>query len=350
MLREMQQVLLGIDQATSLAVNLLVSTGARGDAARIVAEHLVESDRAAVPSHGVMRLPQYVEQIAAGEIDPMAMPVRERSSGAQVQVDAKRSFGQVAGSFAVEAAIDASRESQVAVVTVRRAGHAGRIGAYAERLAEAGLLAVVHCSGPRSGHWVAPFGGIDGRLSTNPIAYAFPAADGPVVADFSTSAVPEGVIRRMRALGLPAPKGALQDPAGRPTDDPDVLYSEPSGTILPLGGKRFGHKGFALGLLVEAMATLLAGDGTADDTRYGNNLAFVAIAVDPGFEARAAALAAYVRSSRPADPGHPVLMPGDPERRARDDADLVPIDATTWRALTTLALEQGVDLPTPLAR
>jgi uncharacterized oxidoreductase len=350
MLRELQRVFLGIDGALSLAADLLVSAGARADAARIVAQHLVESDRAGVPSHGVMRIPQYLEQIASGEIDPAATPARERSSGAHVRVDGKRSFGQVAAAFAVDAAVEAARASGVAVVTVRHTGHAGRIGAYAEQLAEARLLAVVYCSGPRSGHWVAPFGGIEGRVATNPIAYAFPAVGGAVVADFSTSAVPEGVIRRMRELGLPAPQGSLQDASGRPAHDPDALYAEPPGTILPLGGERFGHKGFALGLLVEAMATLLTGDDTVDGSRYGNNLALVAIAVDPGFEARAATLAEYVRSARPADPARPVLMPGDPERRARAAENGVPVDATTWRTLAVLAHERDVELPSPVAR
>ena len=351
MLREVQQercLLVDVAQAASLAANLLVGAGASESAAQIVAGHLVESDLVGVPSHGLMRVPQYLAEIAAGEIDPAAAPSRERVSRARIWVEGNRSFGQVAASFAVEEAAQAAAAAGVAVVTVRHAGHAGRIGAYVERLAGAGFFGLALCGGPRSGHWVAPFGGMEGRLATNPIAYAFPALDGPVVADFSTSAVPEGVVRRLRELGLTAPEGVLQDAAGRPTTEPGVLYAEPRGTILPLGGGHFGHKGFALGLLVEAMATLLAEDETADETRYGNNLALVAIATDGGFEARASRLAEYVRSSRPADPARPVLMPGDPERRAREAAHGVPIDCATWRMLAALAHERGVALPSPL--
>jgi LDH2 family malate/lactate/ureidoglycolate dehydrogenase len=230
------------------------------------------------------------------------------------------------------------------VVTVRDTGHAGRIGAYVESLARSGSLAIAFCSGPRSGHWVAPFGGVEGRLATNPIAYAFPAGDDPIVADFSTSSVPEGVVRRRRELGQGLPGDALQDAEGIPCDDPNVLYAQPRGTILPLGGPFFGHKGFALGLLVEAMATLLTGDETPDADRFGNNLAIVAVAVDEAFAARADQLAAYIRSARPANPDRPVLMPGDLERAAARVGG-VRVDMPTWDALAALAKGRGVKLP-----
>src|SRR6185295_3601784 len=106
---------------------------------------------------------------------------------------------------------------------------------------------------------VAPFGGIEGRLATNPIAFAIPNGSTPVVADFATSAMPEGRVRTARNTGRRLPDGVLQDASGRATDDPTVLYEEPEGTLLPLGGPLFGHKGYAMAILVEAMATLLAG-------------------------------------------------------------------------------------------
>ena len=112
------------------------------------------------------------------------------------------------------------------------------------------------CSGPRSGHWVAPFGGLEGRLSPNPIAFACPVAEGPpLTGDFSTSVVPEGVVRSLRNRGARTPEGALRDAAGRPTTDPAVLYGEPRGALQPLGGD-FGYRGTALALMVELLAAL----------------------------------------------------------------------------------------------
>lgn len=324
---------------------LLRSSGANKTSAEIVARHLVESDLRGVASHGLMRVRQYLDEIAAGEIDPAGAPSYERIEAARIWVEGNHCFGQLAGSFAADEAAKTARVHGIAVVTVRHTGHAGRIGAYAEHLARSGLMALACCSGPRSGHRVAPFGGAEGRLATNPIAYAFPTQGEPVVADFSTSAVPEGTVRRLRELDLPVPEGALQDASGRMVTEPGVLYATPPGTILPLGGQRFGHKGFALALLVEALATLLSGDDTADATRYGNNLALIGIATDAGFEHRAERLVEYVRSARPIDPGRPVLMPGDPERRLSDAATAIRIDGSTWEALRGAARERSVRPP-----
>jgi hydroxycarboxylate dehydrogenase B len=324
---------------------LLRDAGATEIAAATVALHLVDSDLRGVTSHGLMRVTQYLEEIAAGEIDPAAAPSYERIAETRISVEGNRCFGQLAASFAADEAAKTALVHGVAVVTARGMGHAGRIGAYAERLARSGLMGIVCCSGPPSGHRVAPFGGVEGRLATNPIAYAFPTQGEPVVADFSTSAVPEGTVRRLRELDLPVPEGVLQDAAGRPATEPSVLYANPSGTILPLGGQSFGHKGFALALLVETLATLLAGDDTADATRYGNNLTLIAVAIDRGFQGRAERLADYVRSARPVDPARPVLMPGDLERRNFEGATLIRIDASTWEALTDVAREREVELP-----
>lgn len=169
-------------------------------------------------SHGVMRVPQYLDDIAGRGIDPAVPPRIERRKPGRSHVDGERGFGQVAGMTMAEEAVGLARDSGIGFVTGRHMGHTGRIGAYAEAIARVGCLGIAVCSGPRSGHWVAPFGGLDGLLATNPIAYAYPVADGvPVAADFSTSVVPEGVVRSLKYRGLPAPEGALRDaPAGPP--------------------------------------------------------------------------------------------------------------------------------------
>jgi len=227
----------------------------------------------------------------------------------------------------------------IGLVTGRNMGHTGRIGAYAEAMARAGCLGIAVCSGPRAGHWVAPFGGLEGRLATNPVAYAFPLAEGPpVTADFSTSVVPEGVVRSLLHRGLAAPEGALRDALGNPTTDPDALYATPRGTIQPLGGA-FGYRGTALAILVDALAALMAGDEAEDLARMGSNLAMIAIAVDSEFAGRASRMAAYVRSSRPLDPVRPVMTPGEREQRAlaAGGAQRLVVDGPTWAAMTARA-------------
>ncbi|MBV9220480.1 MAG: Ldh family oxidoreductase [Methylobacteriaceae bacterium] len=329
---------------------LLKRAGASPENAGIVVDHLLEADAMGLPSHGVMRIPQYLEDIATGSTDPLAAPAIIRGAAGRALADGRRGFGQVVGMAMAREAVRLAAQVGVAFVAGRHMGHTGRIGAYPEAIAKEGCIGIVVCSGPRSGHRVAPFGGRDGRISTNPIAFAYPSdGEPPVVADFSTSVAPEGVIRSLRNRGLPAPEGALRDPQGRLTTDPDVLYQAPPGTLQPLGGAQ-GYRGTALGLLVDVLAALLAEDEADDPNREGSNLAMLAIAADDGFAGRAARMGRYVRSSRPIDPDRPVMLPGEREQRAvRAAADgPVMVDAPTWAALQAVAAAHGLAVPQPL--
>jgi uncharacterized oxidoreductase len=206
------------------------------------------------------------------------------------------------------------------------------------------MLALAFCSVPTRYHNVAWFGAREGRLGTNPIAYAFPTAGAPVVADFATSAVPEGKIRFLRNQGRPAPEGVLRDAGGATTSDPNVLYGDPGGTLQPLGAD-FGHKGSALGLLVEVMATLLGGERA--DVHGANSLTLIALGVErvePEFRALAQRLVDHIHSAVPIDPHQPPLVPGEPEQRARDAATHVLFDATTWERLAMRADALGVPM------
>ncbi len=309
----------------AFVVALLVAAGASEANARDVADHLIDASRAGLSSHGVLRVPQYLDDIAMHRIDPSAVPRVERDDATAVVLDADGCFGQVAATRAVDVARERARERATAIVVVRRAGHLGRIGAWTEALARDGLIAIGFCSTPPYTHSVAWFGSREGRLGTNPISYAFPTGGEPVVADFSTSATPEGRVRYARNQGVAVPDGVLRDASGVPTTDPNALYAQPPGALQPLGGAIFGHKGSALGLLVEMMATLLAGEMITDTTR-GNNLALLAIRPPAGFVGDADELARYVRSSAPIDPARPVVLPGEPEARARASATTVTID------------------------
>jgi len=323
---------------------VLEAYGSAPENAAVVADHLVTSDLSGVRSHGFIRLPQYVAEILNGETDPVGRPVRRSAGPGRTELDAARSFGQVAGVEAADLAEAAAKATGLGLVTVHEAGHTGRIGAYAEQLGERGCLAVVVCSGARMGHRVAPFGGREARLATNPIAFGIPSSSDPIVGDFSTAVAPEGVIRVLRNLGMPAPDGTLLGPDGLPTTDPSVLYEDPPGTILPLGGMQLGHRGFGLGLLVEALATLLARDETDDEQRKGSNLAVLAISVDAEFASRTDRLIEYARSAEPIDPAVPVMLPGEREYRMRRQSQSVLVDQRTWDQVTTFAADRDVPL------
>jgi uncharacterized oxidoreductase len=169
--------------------------------------------------------------------------------------------------------------------------------------------------------------------------------EAPIVADFSSSAMPEGVVRWLRQTGRPVPEGVLRDAEGRPTTNPDDLYGPPRGAVQPLGGELNAHKGYGLGLLVELLAVVLAGDDSLALDRGGNNTVLVAWAADGAVARRARALVDWIRSCPPLDPAKPVQVPGEREAAARAAAGGVIVDAPTWERLGDLAVERGLELP-----
>jgi hydroxycarboxylate dehydrogenase B len=332
-----------------LADALFRATGAPADEAALTADHLVTSSLMGCDSHGIMRVPEYLTQVAGATIVPGAPVVVERRSGNTALVDCGRNFGPVGATRAMETAIAIAGESGVACVTTHRCNHVARLGAYCQQAAECGLIAIATCNSPVAGHFVIPWGGKEGRLATNPIAYAVPTGGDPILADFATSVAPEGKVRWYRNSGLPVPPGWIQDADGRSSTDPNAFYGPPRGGLLPLGGP-VGHKGFALGLLVEILGSALAGIGSADPSIVGNGVCF--LAVDPTrfvpldrFRSLMDDLWAYVKSSPPAEGAGEVLMPGEKEfrtRRARLEEG-IPVDDTTWGAMKGHAARLGLD-------
>jgi len=333
------------DEIMALGCALLERAGAPPKHAQIVMDHLVASSAMGLHSHGVMRIPQYLAEVASGIIAPAAEPAIVQSGASRLRVDGGRGFGQVIGTRMVDALIPLARQTGIAMANGRHLGHTGRIGAYPEALAKIGLVGMAVCNGSPSGHWVAAFGGRDGRISTNPIAVGWPVeGEAPVVADFSTSCAPEGVIRVMRDRAVEAPEGFLRDAGGNPTRDPNVLYATPKGALQPLGGS-LGYRGTALALLVEVLTTMLNGDAVDDRTRKGTDMTILAIAPQVGFEHLTRGLSDHMRASPPLDPARPVQMPGDRELKAVEASRLLRVDEPTWDALVKAAAREGLKMP-----
>ena len=206
---------------------------------------------------------------------------------------------------------------------------------------------------------VVPHGGRDGRGTTNPIAMGIPVeGGGPVILDFATSATAEGKVRVARNKGVPIPPDCLLDADGRPTTDPTKLYTDPPGNLVPFGGATGGHKGGALWLMVD----LLAGashrrrlqPAARRQARFSSSMLSIVIA--PKAYADAGAVGAeirrhveFVKSARPRTPGGEVLLPGEPERRARAErlASGIPIDPTTWDHIMTSGEQVGLERARP---
>lgn len=340
------------DALTDIGCQLFEAAGCSPQDARIVAEHLVESSLFGHDSHGTLRLYEYVDQIGDGTFDPRGQPRIERERGSTAILDGGGALGAVAGHLAVATAARLARDHGVATVTLRNCSHLGRIGAYPLALARDGLLGMAFVNAGRLGRQIPPFGGIDGKLSTNPIAFAAPRPDHePLLVDMTTSVVAEGKIRVASNRGVPVPEGWLIDPEGKPTTDPDRYLGTPQGAILPLGGV-VGYKGTCLSLTVEILGGLLSGEGCAAGATQMRSNGLLLLAWDPEFFCEARTydqeiedLLRHVRSSRVDPAVGSIRLPGDPEydtasERGRDG---IPIDDTTWDRICDRALRIGLD-------
>ena len=335
--------------AISFTTALLVASGATSHNADVVADHLIDSELRGLPSHGLIRVSQYVAEAESGRLDPTVEPVISRTDGTVSVIDGRWGYGAVAAMMASETVAERAGDFGTAFASVQRVQHTGRLGAYTEPLAEKGFLAVAFAAGADRFHRVAPFGARQGRMSTNPISWAIPVAGTrPLVADFSTSVMPEGRIRVLQAAGKPIPPDVIGDYQGNPTQDAAALYGTPPwpapGFLLPLGGAHAGHKGYALGLMAESFATLMTGDDASSPER-GNNLAIFAVRGDPALPERASRMVDYMKSAEPVDPARPVLVPGDPEIAHAARASMLDIAGPTWRALCELAITAQVAIP-----
>jgi hydroxycarboxylate dehydrogenase B len=335
--------------AHKLTVDIFQACGAPLEEARMIADHLVSANLCGVDSHGVIRIPQYVQDAHEGTARPGAKVVILSETPVSAVIDCNWNFGVVGAEKAADIAIQKAATSRIAVVTTQRCNHAGRLGHYLEKIARQNFIGLGFCSSPKHGHFVVPWGGRDGRLSTNPLSYGIPADGTPIVSDFSTSQAPEGKIRLYKNRKQNLPEGWILDSAGQPSTLPSDFYGPPQGGILPFGGRQ-GYRGYALGLLVEIMATTLAGNDSTED-RPGNGIAFIlfdpALVVSPDcFAGNLQKLKDYIHSSRPSVRGSEVMLPGELEQRNRAfrGKEGIEIDPATWASILKVAAALKVDV------
>lgn len=337
-------------KVSELGTELFRFKGASEQEAVTASSALVQSSLMGHDSHGVMRIPEYLEHIHEGTLKPRAEVEVKQTGPTTAEVDCGYGFGAVGGEQAIRTGIEIAREHRTASVITRRCNHVGRLGAYVQMAADEGLIALMTCNSPIYGHFVLPFGGREGRLATNPLAYGVPTGGDPIVADFSTSVAPEGKVRFYRNEGNPVPDGWILDADGNPTNDPNDFYGPPRGGILPLGAGA-AHKGFALSLLVEILGSALAGVSSKDTNVFGNGVCFILI--DPAsfcpldrFRTLMDETVAYMKSSPPAPGFDEVLVPGELEfRTMRKCLDAgIPIDDRSWCAIQEHAQLMGIDI------
>ena len=332
---------------------VFVACGASPEEANLVTNELVETSLMGIDSHGVIRIPQYVDDVRTGRVKPGAAIRVEKETPATAIVDCGWNFGAVSAMRLVEVVWQKAKRQNVACVVGTNCNHVGRLGAYVQKLAERGMLAIATANGTKRAHWVTPWAGREGRLATNPLAYGIPTNASPVILDMSTSMISAGRIRVSLHGAEPVPEGRILDADGNPTTNPEDFYGPPMGSILPFGSQ-LGYKGFALGVLVEVLGRTLAGLSIGEEgTEYELGNGVCLIAIDPDafcgletFKRLMDELCTYITSAAPA-PGHrQVRMPGglDFETRAERLANGIPVDDTTWELILEAAEKVGAQL------
>jgi uncharacterized oxidoreductase len=339
------------DTIERVTFQVLRAAGAPESHAATVAAHLADSNLAGHDSHGLQRLPQYVNAIEKGTLQPRESPIIVEETAAIALLDGRWTFGQVIAKFATELAIQKARDVGVAFVGMYNEGHTGRMGSYPEMAAKAGMVAALWdgcIGGPKANQ--APFGGIGRKLGANPIAIGFPSGQGaPMLLDFATSCSAAGKVHVAKARGKRMPDKWLIDASGAPTDDPDAFYN--GGALLPMGGLSTGHKGYALGFMVGLFGLLMsmrAGESLPGGNRWGTALMVLDVArfgsLDQ-FRAEVDEAVNYVKDTPPMEGFSEVLYPGEFEARTRQErlANGVDIPGPTWKEVTACIRKFGLE-------
>jgi uncharacterized oxidoreductase len=333
------------DKLVQLVATIMNAGGCNPGEAATVARRLVDSNLVGHDSHGVIRVGKYLEWVRAGWLAPNRVPKVVFENDTIAIVDGDRGFGQVIGEFAGDIGTRKAAKAGIAMVGLRNCGHLGRVGDWAELAAAQGQVSL-HFLNTSGAQRVAPFGGSDRRLSTNPITVGVPVAGSePVILDVTTSTVAEGKLFVASNKGEQVPAGWIIDRHGRPTRDPKDFYD--GGALLTVGA----HKGSGLSIIVDLLAGALSTGKSSDpeDTVLRNNMLSIYIA--PAVYDREGVIAheiarflTWVKASPPAVPGQPVLMPGEVERntRARRLIDGIALDDKTWEDLLAAAKSVGI--------
>src|ERR1700755_3525032 len=325
--------------------------------AKRIASYLTTANLTGHDSHGVIRVPVYIRWKKMGSVVPDQTVDLVVDTPSLAVVDGKFGYGQTVTPQAVKIGIEKCKKAGLAAVALRNAGHIGRVGDWAEMAAAEGLVSV-HFVNAAGSLLVAPYGGVQKRLSTAPYCVGIPRlGQDPIVLDFATSVVAEGKVLVASRGGKKLPKGALIDADGSLSEEPSVLY----GTYTPDGPRdhtngtgairAFGeHKGSGLAFICELLGGALTGTGaTSGGRRFANGM--LSFYIDPKvvdtsnfFDGEITRYTDFIRATKPIAGVDSVLIPGDPERKTRAERTKngVPLPDDTWAAIINTAREVGV--------
>ena len=337
----------------SFARALYVAAGMDANKAASVARLQVLTDSMGRRTHGLAMAPLYLAEIAKGGMTASGTPEVVRDNGISAVWDGGYLPGLWLVEQAMEAAMPRAAKHGLTAIAIRRSHHIGCLAALVKQAADRGFVALIANSDP-AGQRVAPYGGTEALFTPNPFAVGYPGSPNPVLVDICASITTTSMTRQKVAAGEQFDHPWLLDARGVPTRDPAVLENaQPRGSLQLMGGQEYGHKGFGLALMIEALSQGLSGHGRKDaPARWGGNV-FLQV-IDPELFAGREAfgeqmdhLSDRCRANRPIRDDQPVRMPGDQAARgvASAASDGIALDAPTWQALTEWATRLEVALP-----
>ncbi|MEM7026095.1 MAG: Ldh family oxidoreductase [Pseudomonadota bacterium] len=342
------------DRLVDFAQALFERAGLEQEMAATTAALLVEADLMGHNTHGLKQAGDYLEEIEAGRTTRSGAPNVIADQGPVVTWDGRYLPGVWLTAQALDTAIERAKTLGMAAIAIRRSAHIGCLAAYLPRATDRGCMAIIASSDPSDAS-VAPFGGIDPLFTPNPIAAGIPTEGDPILVDISASISTNGMTNRYHTQGRKMPGPWALDTEGHATDDPAVLFTDPPGTILPIGGTDHGHKGFGLALIIEALTQGLGGFGRAEAPADWGASVFVLV-LDPeafgglpAFRRQTQWLAQASRDNQPAPGVDRVRLPGDGAmaRKRAALADGVELYPGIMDELAVWADKLGVPMPGP---
>jgi uncharacterized oxidoreductase len=341
-------VLIKPEALRNFVTDVFAHAGSGEREAGLIADQLVEANLTGHDSHGVGSIPVYIRNVRSGDLPLNQQLSVILDSGPLLVCDGNGGAGQVMGHDAIGLGIAKAHQEGACILGLRNSHHLGRIGHWAEQCAAAGL-ASVHFVNVISAPSVAPFGGVEARIGTNPFAAGMPRADRrPIIVDFATSKYAVGKVRVALNSGKSLPAGVLLTSDGQPTTDPAVLFGTPKGILLPFGE----HKGWGLGLACELLGAALTGGKSQSGPRKRNAVInnMLSVIISPerlgtsdSYFSELERFTAWAQSEE----NRAVLLPGDPEAQTRErrEASGIPIDPGSWAEIAKAAAEVGVHPP-----
>lgn len=326
----MTAITISTDEAMTLCTEAFLRAGAVTHNGEITARALVRAETDGQKGHGLSRVPSYTAQVRSGKINGSATPVLEDVKPGLFRVDAGFGFAYPAIELALAELAGRAQKVGIAAAAIYHSHHFGVAGHPCEDLARQGMVAFVYGNTPKA---IAPYGTSEKVLGTNPVAFAAPCNDDPLVIDFALSVVARGKIMASKQAGTSIPEGWALGPDGTPTTDPEIALA---GSMVPIGGV----KGAALALLIEVMSACLAGSalGTEATSLFEGegeapNLGQVIVAID------AAALSAGSFATRIGDLA-----------AVYEELDVARFPGTRRLENRKKAAAEGLSIPAPLLK